>query len=562
MKIAKMKVGTSLRSGFGVLLGLLIVVTVLGIAAMAQFKGRIDEITQVNNVKSQLAARMRDTVFERMISLRNIALIGSASYKQEEVKKIVDELRKYGDAEKSLSSMQSRNADTPGQEMELLSQIKAQNAIALPLIDKTVEAAVAGDDGQVYDVLVNQLLPAQIKWMAALGKLIALEDALNKNANANAQQEFEWARMAMVGVGLLAVLAALGVSYLLTRLLLGQFGGEPADAGALAGRIAAGDLAMRFATKAGDSSSVMFAMETMRRNLTQLVGEVRSNADLIGTAVTQSAAANLDLSARTHDQAEELGSTARTLQLLTRNVKETAQNARQANQLTMAASAVASQGYELVTKVVTTMEGINGSSRKIAEINSVIEGIAFQTNILALNAAVEAARAGEQGRGFAVVASEVRNLAHRSAAAAKEIKALISNSVQEINAGTHLVNQARETMNGIVVNVKSVADIIGEINISSEEQSVAIGQVSQSISLMNDVTQQNAMLVKDAAAVSTSMRDQAECLSDAVRIFKLDASEPVIADTLHAAPAERWSMATLAKPADADSENFPNYLFE
>jgi len=261
----------------------------------------------------------------------------------------------------------------------------------------------------------------------------------------------------------------------------------------------------------------------MNDNLVDLVGKVRMGTDQITTASSEIASGNLDLSQRTEEQVSSLEETASSMEELTSTVRQNADNARQANQLAAGASEVAVKGGAVVGQVVQTMSSINASSKKIVDIISVIDGIAFQTNILALNAAVEAARAGEQGRGFAVVATEVRTLAQRSAAAAKEIKELISDSVSKVEDGTRLVDEAGATMDEIVSAVKCVTDIMSEISAASQEQSSGIEQVNQAVSQMDEVTQQNAALVEEAAAAE-SMQDQAQALTQAVTIFKLSSN--------------------------------------
>jgi methyl-accepting chemotaxis protein len=291
--------------------------------------------------------------------------------------------------------------------------------------------------------------------------------------------------------------------------------------------VADGDLSSRIEVSSKDETGqLLHALKHMNENLVRIVADVRGGTDTIATASAEIAAGNLELSSRTEQQAGSLEETASSMEELTSTVKQNADNAHQANQMAVSASAVAGKGGEVVSRVVETMVSINESSRKIADIISVIDGIAFQTNILALNAAVEAARAGEQGRGFAVVASEVRNLAQRSAAAAKEIKTLISDSVDKVDAGAKLVDQAGATMNDIVTSIQSVTDIMAEILAASQEQSSGIEQVNQAIAQMDQVTQQNASLVEESAAASAAMQDQAAKLAHAVSVFKLDGWQP------------------------------------
>ena len=303
-----------------------------------------------------------------------------------------------------------------------------------------------------------------------------------------------------------AIVVGAGVAFWLTRNVMRQQGGEPEYAAAIAGAIAAGDLTARIAVDDRNGNSLLAAMARMQQGLAALVRQVRDGTDAITTASGEIASGNLDLSSRTEEQASSLEETAASMEELTSTVQQNAASVQQANALSAKASAVASKGGEVVAEVVATMDSINASSRRIVDIIGVIDGIAFQTNILALNAAVEAARAGEQGRGFAVVASEVRNLAQRSATAAKEIKQLIDDSVGKVDAGSKLVNVAGETMQEVVASVKRVSDIMGEITHAGQEQSAGIAQVNQALSQMDQVTQQNAALVEEAAAAADSIR--------------------------------------------------------
>ena len=362
-----------------------------------------------------------------------------------------------------------------------------------------------------------------------------------------------------IGALILAVIL-FAIGMVISRGLLKQLGGEPGYAADIVSEIAAGDLTVDVKIRPGDSSSLLFAMKSMRDSLAQVVGEVRQGTDTMATASSQIAAGNLDLSSRTEQQASALEETASSMEELTSTVRQNADNARQANQLAASASEVAAKGGAVVSQVVDTMGSINASSRKVVDIIGVIDGIAFQTNILALNAAVEAARAGEQGRGFAVVASEVRNLAQRSAAAAKEIKELIGDSVSKVDIGAKLVDQAGATMSEVVDSIKRVTDIMSEITAASQEQSAGIEQVNQAIGQMDQVTQQNAALVEEAAAAAASLQDQAGNLSQVVSVFKLGAGYATDAGSLKTvsrparaavAPAAQRGARNTARPAVA-----------
>ena len=343
----------------------------------------------------------------------------------------------------------------------------------------------------------------------------------------------------------LAVIGVLltGLDWMIVRSVERSIGGDPEDAVAVAQRIAAGDLGMDVPVRAGDQASLMAAMKRMRDALAGIVADVRSGTDLIATASREIASGNLDLSSRTEEQASSLEETAASMEELTSTVKNSAENAREASRLADSAAEVAGRGGAVVARVVDTMASINESSGKI-------DGIAFQTNILALNAAVEAARAGEQGRGFAVVASEVRNLAQRSATAAREIKALIGDSVARVDDGAKLVEEAGATMQEIVASVNKVSTMIGAISSATQEQGDGIEHINQAIAQMDQVTQQNASLVEEAAAASVAMREQAAKLAQVVGGFRVDAvgAAPVETRLAATAPVAR-ARATRSLPA-------------
>jgi len=343
-----------------------------------------------------------------------------------------------------------------------------------------------------------------------------------------------------------AMLLILGL--VITRNLLKQLGGEPNYSVEVTKRLASGDLAVEISLAPGDESSMLHEIQAMRDNFAKIVGNVRMGSEGVATASSEIAQGNHDLSARTEQQASALEQTAASMEQLSATVKQNADNAKQANQLAQSASAVAIKGGNVVGQVVDTMKGINDASRKISDIISVIDGIAFQTNILALNAAVEAARAGEQGRGFAVVATEVRSLAGRSADAAKEIKNLINASVERVEQGTALVDQAGATMTEVVSSIKRVTDLMGEISSASHEQSAGVSQVGQAITQMDQVTQQNAALVEEMAAAADSLKSQAQDLVGTVAVFQLAQAHG--AGMLHgSAPQQKISARRAPTPA-------------
>jgi methyl-accepting chemotaxis protein len=357
--------------------------------------------------------------------------------------------------------------------------------------------------------------------LGALDALTAYVYAGGKAAAELAGTIYAQARNLILGLLAVCVLLGAALAEVITRKLLLQLGGEPSAATDVAEAVADGDLTTRIHVKHGDSRSLMARLAAMQQGLTIAVSNVRRGSENVAAASAQIAHGNQDLSDRTERQASALQQTAATMDALGSTVRKNAENALQANQLAREASAVAVQGGAVVGQVVDTMQGINDSSKRIADIIAVIEGIAFQTNILALNAAVEAARAGEQGRGFAVVASEVRSLAQRSSAAAKEIKELITASVERVGQGSTLVDRAGQTMDQIVGAIKRVTDVVGEISSASIEQSSGIAQIAQAVSQMDQATQQNAALVEQSAAAADTMKEQAHQLVETVALFRL-----------------------------------------
>ncbi len=342
------------------------------------------------------------------------------------------------------------------------------------------------------------------------------------------QDQFARERSLLIIICLATLAMAVLAGVWVTRDLLRALGAEPVILGEVSQRVASGDLSPVPGAKNAPAGSVLASMGEMQGNLVKLISQIRISVDSIATGSSQIASGNTDLSSRTEEQAASLEQTSASMQELSTTVKQNSDNARQANQLATSASEVAVRGGSAVSEVVDTMKAISASSTKISEIVSVIDGIAFQTNILALNAAVEAARAGEQGKGFAVVAGEVRTLAQRSAQAAKEIKQLIEDSVGKVAIGSSQVERAGATMQEIVSSVRRVTDIMGEISAASEEQATGIDQVNRAVSQMDEVTQQNAALVEEAAAAAGSLEEQASQLAQAVSVFKLRDGADVI----------------------------------
>lgn len=400
--------------------------------------------------------------------------------------------------------------------------MNASDGMAVDLINETMRAIEAGDWDKANENLGKRVNPTYNKSMAAYKELQSFMSERNIAQSDALHEELSVLNAVMISAVIAAVLLSCGAAMYLIRAI-----GTPlSQAVEVARRVASGDLSSQPQVDShNEFGQLLGALGDMTSSLAGIVKDVRAGSEVISTASTEIAAGNMDLSSRTEQQASAIEETAASIEELTSTVRQNADNARQANELAASATETAIRGGAVVTEVVSTMGEINESARKIVDIISVIDGIAFQTNILALNAAVEAARAGEQGRGFAVVASEVRNLAHRSASAAKEIKELISDSVGKVDAGARLVDQAGVTMEEIVQRVQRVAGIMGEISVASAEQSSGIEQIHQAISQMDQSTQQNAALVEEAASAAVSMQESAASLADRVSVFKIGGTD-------------------------------------
>lgn len=508
-----MKIGTKLSLGFAALLVLTIILAGISLYSILSLTRSIKSADVVQEQKLSPLYVAREALDQTGLAARNAYVFRNDADAQKELKIVDEQKRIYMDTLKTLEPVFPDNKDFEKARAGLLQMAEE--------LKRPRNYREAGKMEEFRDFLVNECSPLRRQIVLDINKVIAQVEAENMQAHGLTEQMAKHA-VTLVAVLTLVVAAVSGiVGVLITKGLLKQLGGEPAYAADIARKIAAGDLSCDVQTKSGDDTSLLFAIKTMRDSLSSIVSQVREGTQTIEQASSEIASGNLDLSARTEQQAGSLEETATAMEQITSTVKQNADNARQANQLAVSASDVAIQGGEVVGQVVTTMAGINDSSRKIVDIISVIDGIAFQTNILALNAAVEAARAGEQGRGFAVVASEVRSLAQRSAAAAKEITILINDSVSKVERGSQLVEQAGQTMVEVVTSVKRVTDVVAEISNASQEQSNGIVQVNLAITQMDEATQQNSALVEEAAAAANAMMEQATSLAGIVSTFKL-----------------------------------------
>ena len=544
MKISDLRIGIRLGGAFAAVLAL---VAVMLLSALWQL-GRISEAKTVMadaSLSVSLAQQwLRGTEGNAVRTRAKAATADPAeeAYYEAEMKKASAGISK---TQKALEAMVDGGKGT-----QLMEAVALQRSRYTGLRDEGFrrKAALGAEDPEVMAFFRDKVMPEVDRYVASVQAVVVHEEALFAEAQANIDALSASARHILVALGAAAVAIGAVFGWLLTRSITRPL----SSAVDLAQQVAAGDLTADIqAASRCEVGALMTALGTMTENLRKTVTEVRAGTETIVTASQQIATGNLDLSSRTEQQASSLEETASSMEELTSTVRQNADNARQANVLARNASQIASHGGEVVSQVVATMASINESSKKIGDIIAVIDGIAFQTNILALNAAVEAARAGEQGRGFAVVASEVRNLAQRSAGAAKEIRALITDSVAKVDAGGRLVDDAGATMQEIVQGITRVTDIMSEIASASAEQTVGIEQVNEAITQMDSVTQQNAALVEEAAAAAGSLENQAAELARLVSVFKIDDGAPsgprstglVLQSPGRSAPAPHYAFA-------------------
>ena len=508
------------RLGFG--FGVIVALSLLGSAVsgwQAQVIGaKVQQVVEVNNAMSDAVGHLRNSMDEMAIQVRSVALMTEMKSISAEVDKLKAAKGRYLADEKTLQAL----AAGPGandEERAAAKEIAALAATTIPMIQEAAEQGADGNNVEAALSLTNRILPLETKWRAQLQSLQKAIAADSAGAAASAKV----AEQALMAILLAFAGAAIAVGALVGWRLIRSVKAPLEQATSFARRVAEGDLSAQVHSDRDDElGQLLQALAGMQAKLRSLVGHIRNTAESIGTASKEVAVGNQDLSERTEQTAGSLQHAASAMTQLTGTVRQSADAAMQANHLATSATDVARRGAQAVSHVVSTMTEINDSSRKIADIIGVIDGIAFQTNILALNAAVEAARAGEQGRGFAVVASEVRSLAQRSAGAAKEIKSLIGASVERVETGARQVADAGATMREIESSVERVTAIISEISAASAEQSAGIGQVSGSVTQLETMTQQNAALVEESAAAAESLRDQADSLNTLVQAFRLE----------------------------------------
>jgi methyl-accepting chemotaxis protein len=519
MKINDLKIGVRLGGAFAAVLALMVLM--LGVAFW-----QLERIADAKQTMAQTSYRAKlakewsqGTVTNSVSTVAKYKSVDPVDEKYHDAQmKVISD--KAGKLQKELESLiQSEQGKA------LLAEIATERAKYSVMRNEgfKMKSALGADNAEVKAFFETKVIPEMRIYVATIEKLAAYQEQLFTDADTSIDAIVVSATRILIGLGIAALAIGAACGWLLTRSITRPL----AHAVGLARQVASGDLTADIRAESRDEvGDLVLALKTMNDNLLKTVTEVRAGTETIVTASQQIASGNLDLSSRTEQQASSLEETASSMEELTSTVRQNADNARQANVLAKNASQIAAHGGEVVSQVVSTMASINASSKKIGDIIAVIDGIAFQTNILALNAAVEAARAGEQGRGFAVVASEVRNLAQRSAAAAKEIRGLISDSVTKVEAGGRLVDEAGVTMQEIVQGIGRVTEIMADITLASAEQSTGIEQVNEAITQMDGVTQQNAALVEEAAAAAASLQEQATTLAQLVSVFNVGHGRP------------------------------------
>jgi methyl-accepting chemotaxis protein len=518
----KISVAGRLSIGFASIFVMMLILTALSIAKVNTIEAGLNRISDVNNVKQRYAINFRGSVHDRAIALRDVTLVAD-----NELKPVLDLIGKLdGDYQNSAQPLDqifagAQKSNDPD-EQAILAEIKGNEARTMPMIKHIVDARQSGNLDDARQMLLQKARPAFVDWLGSINKFIDLEQHKSELESIEARRVAHQFHIWMLTLCVLSLAIGIVVATIITRNIGKALGAEPDDVKALASAVDRGELFHDVQLRNGDTSSIMSVLATMSQNLRKTVAEVRDTAHGVSQISAKISQGNQMLASRTAEQAGSLEKTASTMEQLTSAVKQNADNALQANQLAMNASDIAVKGGSIVGEVVDTMNSINTSSRKIVDIIGVIDSIAFQTNILALNAAVEAARAGEQGRGFAVVATEVRSLAQRSSSAAKEIKGLIDDSVQRVDAGTRLVEHAGTTMQEIVSSVRKVTDMVGDITTASHEQHLGIEEVNRAIASMDQVRQKNLTLVQEASDEVQALQDQADHLNRAVGVFKIE----------------------------------------
>lgn len=551
--------GTTIRAritaGFASVLLLMVILTAEGVREVNLIDHSMKVINDVNSVKQQHAVDFRGSVHDRAIAVRDAVLVDDEA----DLKPIMADIKRLeGDYREAATGMREifSEGNVTAEERNALAAIQEIQATTMPLIEEVLKRRQAGDIAGAKQLLLDEAGPAFRTWLNDINAFITLQEELNAAETGFARNIAENFQITMLLLCLGALVIGGLVATLLTRLLLREFGAEPYEVKAFAEAVGNGDLTRQVSLKPQYRNSIMAAQVSMAEKLKTTVLEVRGSAESVATNSEQIAEGNNELSSRTEQQASSLAETASAMEELGSTVQQNADNAVEARKQAANASQIAEEGGEVVTQVVQTMHDIDGSSREVAEIISMIDGIAFQTNILALNASVEAARAGEHGRGFAVVAQEVRELASRSAASAKEINALITANRKRVEQGTELAAQAGKTTEDVVASVKRVTDLMEEISNATAEQRDGVQQAGEAVTQMDQVTQQNAALVEQSASASNNLKARAHKLMELMSAFELGAGSSQ--NARHAAERLRATTGGAERQASTSAPRLPN----
>ncbi|MBP2849986.1 methyl-accepting chemotaxis protein [Dickeya oryzae] len=508
------KLGSMLGIGFTMVIVIGFLVAIYGQLQLRQLGTDIQTLSQKRITNLLLIQEYKDNLNIAARVIRNIVLLSEPQQMALEKQRLDNMAPRNNEIIATLHNV----ANTPEQKA-MIAQLDQYRPIYEEALRKALEKGLENKDDEARELIITDVRRAQ----DLLFKIIDTMLAYQKNATTvtadNSQSQAVNAGVIMLSLAVLIALVGSLIAWSITRRIKGQLGGEPAYASHIAQQVAQGDLSVNVMLKADDQHSLLAAMRTMRDSLSHIVSQVRQSSESIAIGSQQIAMGNTDLSSRTEEQAASLQQTAASMEQISQTIRQNGETVREAAQLAAHASDTAAKGSDVVCNVIRTMDGISASSRKIGDIISVIDSIAFQTNILALNAAVEAARAGEQGRGFAVVAGEVRSLAQRSASAAQEIKELITESMEQVESGAQLVGSAGTTMDDIVTQAHRVAQLIKEIGVTTTEQESGISQINQAVNQLDQVTQQNAALVEESASAAESLSDQARHLVQLMNVF-------------------------------------------